>query len=120
MRVAFSGYANSTLFENCSSSMSIVSKGCSGGIVGTSDSGCSFNSCTFNGANISGTEYVGGIVGKQYDSSDNISLCSVNSTITGTNYVGGLVGGGGSLIQQVLRNVKLMPILLAIIILVVS
>lgn len=90
----FSGYANSTLFENCSSSMSIVSKGCSGGIVGTSNRGCSFNSCTFNGANISGTEYVGGIVGKQYDGSDNISLCSVNSTITGTNYVGGLVGGG--------------------------
>lgn len=63
-----------------------------GGLVGDNDSGGSISNCFTTGAvNVSANgEYVGGLVGGNYNSS--ISNCYSISPVSGSNYVGGLVG----------------------------
>lgn len=52
--------------------------------------------------NVSGTEYVGGLVGHLSDSGSRVSYTHARCTVTGSNYVGGLVGyqDSGNTISQ--------------------
>ena len=74
--------------SNCSS-------GFAGGVAGFSDG--TIENCSVSGS-VSGTVYVGGVVGAQWEGS--ITGCSSSTTVKGTVYVGGVVGqtnGGGTL-----------------------
>ena len=71
------------------------SSGFAGGVAGYSDG--TIENCSVSGS-ISGTIYVGGVVGAQRDRS--ITGCSSSATVKGTVYVGGVVGqtnGGATL-----------------------
>ena len=71
------------------------SSGFAGGVAGYSDG--TIENCSVSGS-VSGTVYVGGVVGAQWEGS--ITGCSSSTTVKGTVYVGGVVGqtnGGGTL-----------------------
>ena len=71
------------------------SSGFAGGVAGFSDG--TIENCSVSGS-VSGTVYVGGVVGAQWEGS--ITGCSSSTTVKGTVYVGGVVGqtnGGGTL-----------------------
>ena len=71
------------------------SSGFAGGVAGYSDG--TIENCSVSGS-VSGTVYVGGVVGAQIDGS--ITGCSSSATVKGTVYVGGVVGqtnGGATL-----------------------
>ena len=71
------------------------SSGFAGGVAGFSDG--TIENCSVSGS-VSGTVYVGGVVGAQWNGS--ITGCSSSATVKGTVYVGGVVGqtnGGGTL-----------------------
>ena len=71
------------------------SSGFAGGVAGFSDG--TIENCSVSGS-VSGTVYVGGVVGAQWGGS--ITGCSSSATVKGTVYVGGVVGhtnGGGTL-----------------------
>ena len=66
-----------------------------GGVAGYSDG--TIENCSVSGS-VSGTVYVGGVVGAQWNGS--ITGCSSSATVKGTVYVGGVVGqtnGGATL-----------------------
>ena len=69
--------------------------GNTGGVAGYSDG--TIENCSVSGS-VSGTLYVGGVVGAQWNGS--ITGCSSSATVKGTVYVGGVVGqtnGGATL-----------------------
>ena len=71
------------------------SSGFAGGVAGYSDG--TIENCSVSGS-VSGTVYVGGVVGAQWKGS--ITGCSSSATVKGTVYVGGVVGqtnGGATL-----------------------
>ena len=71
------------------------SSGFAGGVAGYSDG--TIENCSVSGC-VSGTVYVGGVVGAQWNGS--ITGCSSSATVKGTVYVGGVVGqtnGGATL-----------------------
>ena len=71
------------------------SSGFAGGVAGFS--GGTIENCSVSGS-VSGTVYVGGVVGAQWNGS--ITGCSSSATVKGTVYVGGVVGqtnGGATL-----------------------
>ena len=71
------------------------SSGFAGGVAGFSDG--TIENCSVSGS-VSGTVYVGGVVGVQWGGS--ITGCSSSATVKGTVYVGGVVGqtnGGATL-----------------------
>ena len=71
------------------------SSGFAGGVAGYSDG--TIENCSVSGS-VSGTVYVGGVVGAQWEGS--ITGCSSSATVKGTVYVGGMVGqtnGGATL-----------------------
>ena len=71
------------------------SSGFAGGVAGFSDG--TIENCSVSGS-VSGTVYVGGVVGAQWGGS--ITGCSSSATVKGTVYVGGVVGqtnGGATL-----------------------
>ena len=71
------------------------SSGFAGGVAGYSDG--TIENCSVSGS-VSGTVYVGGVVGAQWDGS--ITGCSSSATVKGTVNVGGVVGqtnGGATL-----------------------
>ena len=71
------------------------SSGFAGGVAGFSDG--TIENCSVSGS-VSGTVYVGGVVGAQWEGS--ITGCSSSATVKGMVYVGGVVGhtnGGGTL-----------------------
>ena len=71
------------------------SSGFAGGVAGYSDG--TIENCSVSGS-VSGTVYVGGVVGAQWEGS--ITGCSSSATVKGTVYVGGVVGqtnGGATL-----------------------
>ena len=70
------------------------SSGFAGGVAGYSDG--TIENCSVSGS-VSGTVYVGGVVGAQWNGS--ITGCSSSATVKGTVYVGGVAGqtNGGSL-----------------------
>ena len=63
------------------------SSGFAGGVAGYSDG--TIENCSVSGS-VSGTVYVGGVVGAQIDGS--ITGCSSSATVKGTVYVGGVTG----------------------------
>ena len=63
---------------------------CAGGIIGYSEGGGNFTSCT-NSGTISGT-YAGGIIGGNEDDGMDISYSENSGTITGTSSTGGIAG----------------------------
>ena len=63
------------------------SLGFAGGVAGYSDG--TIENCSVSGS-VSGTVYVGGVVGAQWNGS--ITGCSSSATVKGTVYVGGVVG----------------------------
>ena len=63
------------------------SLGFAGGVAGYSDG--TIENCSVSGS-VSGTVYVGGVVGAQWEGS--ITGCSSSATVKGTVYVGGVVG----------------------------
>ena len=63
------------------------SSGFAGGVAGYSDG--TIENCSVSGS-VSGTVYVGGVVGAQWEGS--ITGCSSSATVKGTVYVGGVVG----------------------------
>ena len=71
------------------------SSGFAGGVAGYSDG--TIENCSVSGS-VSGTVYVGGVVGAQWEGS--ITGCSSSATVKGTVYVGGVAGqtnGGATL-----------------------
>ena len=67
------------------------------GLVGTTRSGsCVIQNCRVS-ADVSGADYMGGILGHSWYASITIRGCIYNGTLTanGTNYTGGLIGWGG-------------------------
>ena len=71
------------------------SSGFAGGVAGYSDG--TIENCSVSGS-VSGTVYVGGVVGAQWEGS--ITGCSSSATVKGTVYVGGVTGqtnGGATL-----------------------
>ena len=71
------------------------SSGFAGGVAGYSDG--TIENCSVSGS-VSGTVYVGGVVGTQWNGS--ITGCSSSATVKGTVYVGGVAGqtnGGATL-----------------------
>ena len=71
------------------------SSGFAGGVAGFSDG--TIENCSVSGS-VSGTVYVGGVVGAQWNGS--ITGCSSSATVKGTVYVGGVAGqtnGGATL-----------------------
>lgn len=62
--------------------------GNTGGVAGYSDG--TIENCSVSGS-VSGTLYVGGVVGDQWGAS--ITGCSSSATVKGTRYVGGVAGG---------------------------
>ena len=71
------------------------SSGFAGGVAGYSDG--TIENCSVSGS-VSGTVYVGGVVGAQWNGS--ITGCSSSATVKGTVYVGGVAGqtnGGATL-----------------------
>ena len=71
------------------------SSGFAGGVAGYSDG--TIENCSVSGS-VSGTVYVGGVVGAQWEGS--ITGCSSSATVKGMVYVGGVVGqtnGGATL-----------------------
>ena len=64
------------------------SSGFAGGVAGYSDG--TIENCSVSGS-VSGTLYVGGVVGDQWGAS--ITGCSSSATVKGTRYVGGVAGG---------------------------
>ena len=71
------------------------SSGFAGGVAGYSEG--TIENCSVSGS-VSGTVYVGGVVGAQWEGS--ITGCSSSATVKGTVYVGGVVGqtnGGATL-----------------------
>ena len=71
------------------------SSGFAGGVAGYSDG--TIENCSVSGS-VSGTVYVGGVVGAQWNGS--ITGCSSSATVKGTVYVGGVTGqtnGGATL-----------------------
>ena len=71
------------------------SSGFAGGVAGFSDG--TIENCSVSGS-VSGTVYVGGVVGAQWEGS--ITGCSSSATVKGMVHVGGVVGhtnGGGTL-----------------------
>ncbi len=63
------------------------SSGFAGGVAGYSDG--TIENCSVSGS-VSGTVYVGGVVGAQWEGS--ITGCSSSATVKGTVYVGGVTG----------------------------
>ena len=63
------------------------SSGFAGGVAGYSDG--TIENCSVSGS-VSGTVYVGGVVGAQWEGS--ITGCSSSATVKGTVYVGGVAG----------------------------
>ena len=63
------------------------SSGFAGGVAGFSDG--TIENCSVSGS-VSGTVYVGGVVGAQWEGS--ITGCSSSATVKGTVYVGGVTG----------------------------
>ena len=63
------------------------SSGFAGGVAGYSDG--TIENCSVSGS-VSGTVYVGGVVGAQWEGS--ITGCSSSATVNGTVHVGGVVG----------------------------
>ena len=63
------------------------SSGIAGGVAGYSDG--TIENCSVSGS-VSGTVYVGGVVGAQWNGS--ITGCSSSATVKGTVYVGGVAG----------------------------
>lgn len=51
---------------------------------------------SYNIAEISGTRYVGGITGTNFDTGDNVEECYNRGNITGECYIGGITGRNGS------------------------
>lgn len=67
------------------------------GLVGTTRSGsCVIENCRVS-ANVSGADYMGGLLGHSWKANITISGCVYSGTLTanGTNYTGGLIGWGG-------------------------
>ena len=67
------------------------------GLVGTSRSGsCVIQNCRVS-ANVSGADYMGGLLGHSWKANITISGCVYSGALTanGTNYTGGLIGWGG-------------------------
>ena len=66
------------------------------GLVGVTGGTCIIQNCRVS-ANISGCDYLGGILGHSMHANVTISGCVYTGTITasGTNYTGGLIGWGG-------------------------
>ena len=62
--------------------------GNTGGVAGYSDG--TIENCSVSGS-VSGTLYIGGVVGDQWGAS--ITGCSSSATVKGTRYVGGVAGG---------------------------
>ena len=90
------GYSNcerGNVITGCSNSGSITSDGsAAGGIIGESSYAAAIKTC-YNTGNISGGEYVGGIVGSiQPGYGGEISCCYNTGEICGEAYVGGIAG----------------------------
>ena len=67
------------------------------GLVGTTRSGsCVIENCRVS-ANVSGADYMGGIIGHSWKANITMTGCVYNGTLTatGSNYTGGLIGWGG-------------------------
>jgi len=69
----------------------LTPKGLAGGLVGRNAGYASITNSSATG-NVTGTNYVGGLIGANLDWSGFVSSSYATGNVTGTNYVGGLVG----------------------------
>ena len=65
------------------------------GLVGVTDGTCVIQNCRVS-ADVSGTDYMGGILGHSMNANITMTGCSYNGNLsaTGSNYTGGLIGWG--------------------------
>ena len=92
--IGYAGTVKNVMMEDVQIT-SNPSSGFAGGVAGYSDG--TIENCSVSGS-VSGTVYVGGVVGAQWDGS--ITGCSSSATVKGTVNVGGVVGqtnGGATL-----------------------
>ena len=92
--IAYAGTVKNVMMEDVQIT-SNRSSGFAGGVAGYSDG--TIENCSVSGS-VSGTVYVGGVVGAQWNGS--ITGCSSSATVKGTVYVGGVAGqtnGGATL-----------------------
>lgn len=95
------GWSSGSTLTNCTSNVTINGTKYLGGIAGYSESNTytycnssgTIKSTTSNG-------YVGGIIGKAQTTTNTISKCFSNANVTGTTYIGGLVGNGVNSITE--------------------
>lgn len=71
----------------------------SGGIIGYMNNNSTIINCV-NNANVSGNEYVGGIVGIVFYGTNLRGSSNVNGNIVGNNYIGGISGYSGAQIEN--------------------
>lgn len=89
------GCANDGTVTDCHNTESVCVSGteCVGGVFG-----CAFYDITvakcYNMGSVSGTNYVGGVVGRT--SSGTVTDCYNTGSVSGTDDVGGIIGGGSS------------------------
>ena len=92
--IGYAGTVKNVMMEDVQIT-SNPSSGFAGGVAGFSDG--TIENCSVSGS-VSGTVYVGGVVGAQWNGS--ITGCSSSATVKGTVYVGGVAGqtnGGATL-----------------------
>ncbi len=80
--------------QKCYSKCSVTAETtCAGGLVGNSQSACKISNCYSTGA-VSGSNYLGGIVGQLWGGNEGLNYCYTTSSIssTSTTYTGAVVG----------------------------
>lgn len=95
------GWSSGSTLSNCTSNVTINGTKYLGGLAGYSsnnsytncNSSGTIKSTTNNG-------YVGGIIGKAQTTTNTISKCSSSANVSGTSYIGGLVGNGVNSISE--------------------
>lgn len=95
------GWSSGSTLSNCTSNVTINGTKYLGGIAGYSESNSYSNcnsSGTIKSTTSNG--YVGGIIGKAQTTSNTISKCRSCANVTGTTYIGGLVGNGVNSITE--------------------
>ena len=93
--IGYAGTVKNVMMEDVQITSNQIYGGSIGGVVGSSWG--TIENCSVSGS-VSGTVYVGGVVGAQWNGS--ITGCSSSATVKGTVYVGGVAGqtnGGATL-----------------------
>jgi hypothetical protein len=86
------GWNNGGSIVNCSCSASVSGSTYVGGLVGRNEQNSSITDCDVSGTVSSGADYIGGVVGLNVGT---ILRCSASGSVQGHYYVGGLVGCSG-------------------------